>query len=150
MSDAPKKGTSDLTDLVAGFKDLTAGFAVPRDLIPPASTLFPVNPNLASEFHHRLIAWINDFHKALDEEHEVGVRLVNFGQSVTFHLQEISYRNPSLISFIGHTENGEPVELIQHVSQISVLLLKMKRESIQSPKKPIGFRDWEEYERAKS
>ena len=130
-------------DLIAG----SSGFTLPNGLsIPP----IPVNPNLASEFHHRLIEWINDFHKSLDEEHDVGVRLVSFGQSVTFHLEDISYWNPSLISFVGQTENGEPVELIQHVTQISVLLLKMKRQSVQPPKKPIGFASWEEYESTKT
>ncbi|MCI5144489.1 MAG: hypothetical protein D3923_02960 [Candidatus Electrothrix sp. AR3] len=110
----------------------------------------PTNPNLASEFHHRLINWINDFHKSLDEEHEVGARLVNFGQSVTFHIEDISYWNPSLISFIGKNELGEPVELVQHVSQISILLVAMKRESIEQPKRPIGFASWEEFENQKT
>jgi hypothetical protein len=105
--------------------------------------------NSAKQFHRRLIEWINDFHKSLDDEYEAGVRLVNFGQTVTFHIDDISYWNPSLISFIGHTENGEPVELIQHVSQISILLMKMKRTQPQEPKRPIGFASWEEYESQK-
>ena len=83
----------------------------------------PTNPNLASEFYERLINWINEFHRSLDDEFEVGVRLVNFGQTVTFHIEDIGYWNPSLISFKGKTEVGEPVELIQHVSQISILLM---------------------------
>ena len=105
----------------------------------------PVNPNLASEFHKRLINWINDFHKSLDDEHEAGIRLVSFGQTVTFHIDDISYWNPSLISFIGRTENDEPVELIQHVTQISILLMKIKRKTEQ-PKRPIGFASWDEFE----
>lgn len=109
----------------------------------------PTNPNLASEFYDRLINWINDFHKSLDNEFEAGVRLVNFGQTVTFHIEDIGYWNPSLISFKGKTEVGEPVELIQHVTQISILLMKMKRIDPQQPKKPIGFASWEEFEAAK-
>lgn len=109
----------------------------------------PVNPNLASEFYNRLLIWINDFHKTLDDEYEAGVKLVNFGQTVTFHIEELGYWNPSLISFKGHTEDGEPVELIQHVSQISVLLLKMKREYPEEQKRPIGFATWDEFETSK-
>jgi len=116
---------------------------------PPAHLLQPQNPNLASEFHKRLINWINDFHQSLDDEFEVGVRLVNFGQTVTFHIEDIGYWNPSLISFTGKTEAGEPVELIQHVTQISILLMKMKRIDPQQPKKPIGFASWDEFEKAK-
>jgi hypothetical protein len=83
----------------------------------------PKNHNLVDEFHRRLIAWINDFHRSLDENHEVGARLVSLGQSVTFHIGDIGHWNPSLISFRGKSENGEAVELIQHVSQISISLL---------------------------
>ena len=78
------------------------------------------------------------------------MRLVNFGQAVTFHIEDIGYWNPSLISFRGHTEKGEPVELIQHVTQISILLMKMKREQPQQPKRPIGFASWEEFEANKT
>jgi len=110
---------------------------------PPLFTM-PVDQNLASEFHTRLIEWIHDFDSELDHEHEVGVRLVSFGQTVTFHLKDIGHWNPSLISFSGNMENGDPVELIQHVSQISILLIKMKREDPTLPKRPIGFADWKE------
>jgi hypothetical protein len=123
-------------------------FQVPKIDVP--NIPIPINPNLASEFHHRLINWINDFHKTLDDEHEVGAQLVNFGQSVTFHIEDISYWNPSLISFIGKNENGEPVELVQHVTQISILLVAMKRENIGQPKMPIGFASWEEFENQKT
>jgi hypothetical protein len=99
----------------------------------------PINPNLASEFHSRLISMINDFHEKLDNEHEVGVRLVSFGQKITFHIESIGYWNPSLIRFNGFTEDGMPVELIQHVSQISIVLIKMKRKDPDKPKRPIGF-----------
>jgi hypothetical protein len=123
-------------------KDLNVRISQPSFVVPPP----PTNPNLASEFHHRLISWINDFHRGLDDKHEVGARLVNFGQSVTFHIDDIGYWNPSLISFVGKTESGEPVELVQHVSQISILLIAMKRNE-DSPKRPIGFGSWEEYDR---
>ncbi len=75
----------------------------------------------------------------MDKEREVGVRLVSFGQAVVFRLEDLSYWNPSLLSFKGVTENGDPVELIQHVSQISILLMKMKRQNQEVPKRPIVF-----------
>jgi predicted DNA-binding transcriptional regulator YafY len=96
--------------------------------------------NYASKFYEHLVNWINDFDSKLDNEHEVGVRLVNFGQTVVFSLENMRYCDPSLISFIGHTQEGQPVELIQHINQISILLMKLRRQYPAEPKKPIGFR----------
>jgi predicted DNA-binding transcriptional regulator YafY len=96
--------------------------------------------NYASQFYEHLANLIIDFDSKLDNEHEVGVRLVNFGQTVVFSLEDMRYCDPSLISFIGRTQEGQPVELIQHVNQISILLMKLPRQYPAEPKKPIGFR----------
>lgn len=96
--------------------------------------------NCASKFYEHLANWIIDFDSKLDNEYEVGVRLVNFGQTVVFSLEDMRYCDPSLISFIGRTQEGQPVELIQHVNQISILLMKLPRQYPAEPKKPIGFR----------
>ena len=95
--------------------------------------------NHASEFRKRLLGWIGDFSDKLDETHEVGVRLVSFGQAVVFYLIDIGFWNPSLISFSGVMSDGSPVELIQHVSQISVLLMRLPREDPSKPKRLMGF-----------
>lgn len=102
--------------------------------------------NSAESFYNRLIRLFNDFHRSLDNAHEAGGRLVSFGQNFTFHIVDISYWNPSLIIFEGVNEDGSPVELIQHVSQISVLLVALKRRDPEQPKRPIGFMSWDEYD----
>ena len=84
-----------------------------------------------------LVTYINDFQDDLDDEHEVGARLVSFGNEVRFHIQEVGYTAPTLITFTGVMDNGDRVQLVQHVSQLSVLLVAVaKRED-----KPyrIGF-----------
>jgi hypothetical protein len=95
--------------------------------------------NYASEFHARLVKWINDFDQGLDAEHEVGIRLVNFGQTIQFHLKEVGFWNPSLMIFYGTTLEGDPVELVQHVTQISVLLVRLPRLDPSKPKHRMGF-----------
>ena len=102
------------------------------------------NPNHASEFHMRLIKMINDFDEKLNQTEEVGVRLVSFGQSITFSVEDIGYWNPSLIRFYGQLEDGTPVELVQHVTQISFLLMALKRKNPDEPKRKIGFCSEEE------
>ena len=112
-----------------------------RATAPPSIPVLKprVDGNLASEFYRRLVEWIQRFEDGLDAEHEVGVRLVSFGQALTFHLHEIGYWNPSLISFKGTSQEGQPVELIQHVSQISVLLITLNRQDTSRPKRRVGF-----------
>ncbi len=119
---------------------LTPSFELMPDFkIPPNPLVTAAEANYASEFHKRLIKWIADFESGLDEAHEVGVRLVSFGQTVVFHLSNIGFWNPSLMSFSGVTDSGDPVELIQHVTQISLLLMKLPRRDPSVPKRPIGF-----------
>lgn len=99
----------------------------------------PINPNLASEFYDRLMSSIAEFEKNLDDTFEVGAKLVNYGASLVIHLNGLGYHNPSLIKFYGTLENGEEVELIQHVSQINVLLVRVKRTNLNVPKRRIGI-----------
>jgi len=112
---------------------------VPEIRIPPNPLIVAANANQASEFYKRIMEMITDFDATLDEAHDVGVRLVTFGQTVVFHLDDIGYYDPSLISFYGTTDEGGPVQLIQHVSQISLLLMKLPRKNPLEPKRPIGF-----------
>ena len=65
--------------------------------------------------------------------------MVTFGQTVVFHLEDMGYYDPSLICFFGTTDDGSPVQLVQHVSQISMLLMTLPRKDPSKPKRPIGF-----------
>jgi hypothetical protein len=86
---------------------------------------------------HRLIDNIRAFEADLDNEHEVGARLVAFGQSVVFHIDYIKSAKPHIITFMGTDENGSKVHLVQHWTQLSVLLIALKKRAEQ-PKR-IGF-----------
>lgn len=93
----------------------------------------------ASAVHGRLGRLIGEFDGGLDQTHEVGMRLVSFGREIVFHVTGLGYWNPSLIIFHGKLENGEVVQLVQHVSQLSFLLMALKREDPSKPKSPMGF-----------
>jgi hypothetical protein len=128
MPDFPDVGSIRLPD-----------FKMPEIKFAPNPLVVAAEANMASEFHRRLMQWISDFEATLDQAHEVGARLVNFGQSVVFHLRNICFWNPSLIRFDGTMDDGSPVQLIQHVTQISVLLTKLPRKDPSKPKRAIGF-----------
>lgn len=101
--------------------------------------------NLASEFYNRIIKMINDFDAEIAQTDEVGIKLVTFGNAITFNVTHVGYSNPSLIMFSGiRLDNGSYVNLVQHVSQISFLLTAVPRSNPEEPKKQIGFIDFSE------
>jgi len=125
----------------------------------PNSKTIPYNPfdttkpvisrldgHLASGFYEKLIDLIYEFEQGLKDNEEVGGRLVNFGQTITFHIQDIGYYNPSLIIFNGVNDQGDAVKLIQHVTQISILLVTLPRIN---DKERIGFKMKQELDNKK-
>ena len=101
----------------------------------PKLDIAKINP--AKSAYNRLLEYIKDFEKNLDEEHEVGARLVSFGTTHTFHIQNLDYYGPDIITFYGKTDKGDEVQLIQNISQLNVLLIAMKK--LEEKPKRIGF-----------
>jgi hypothetical protein len=102
---------------------------------------------IAEAQHHRdnpvlrvmdaLKKYILEFESQLNEQQEIGVRLISFGGEIVFHAQRIAFMPPNIITFYGVTTEGERVQLIQHVSQLNILLKalpKMKEKATR-----IGF-----------
>ena len=98
------------------------------------------NVQLASDFCEKLSDYMNEFDKSLNQEQEIGIKLVSFGQTIQFTVTNIGYNNPKLICFCGEMPDGSPVQLIQHVNQISFLLTAVPRKNLEeTTKSPIGF-----------
>lgn len=86
----------------------------------------------------RLAQAVAAFEQKLDTNHEVGFRLVSFGEGQVFHAEDIGYWAPDMILFFGRNEQGAPMQLLQHVSQVSVLLVAAKKIGAE-PARRIGF-----------
>jgi len=104
-------------------------------LAVPQAQVGPVNP--AEWMFERLKKYIKEFEGHLDDDHEIGAHLVSFGHELTFHIQDIGYHGPDIITFYGKNDKGEDVQLIQHTSQLSVLLVAVKKQ--QERARRIGF-----------
>lgn len=101
--------------------------------------------NHAKWMHERVVRLIKDFEEKLDNDHEIGARLVTFGTDTTIHIQDVGYWGPDLITFQGLDANNNSVQLVQHISQLSVLLVAVKRTGTE-PRR-IGFKLEEKLER---
>lgn len=80
-------------------KILGAAWRMPEMVVPPNPLVQATEANYASEFYKQLTEFIHKFAAGLDEAHEVAVRLVSFGQTVVFHLEDIGCSDPSLNRF---------------------------------------------------
>jgi hypothetical protein len=70
---------------------------------------------------------IEQFEAALDAEHEVAIRLASFGSSVEIRAEEVRFSPSNIVTFHGYTDSGEKVQLVQHVSQVSLLLKAVRK-----------------------
>ena len=116
------------------FSNLTLpNFSIPE--MPVIDT--PMRHVWADEQFSILKTYIREFERSLDEEHEVGIMLTNFGQTVLMQVTQITYEYPVLMVFKGFV-NGREATLIQHVNQLSFLLTTVEKEP-DRPKRQIGF-----------
>ena len=106
---------------------------------PTPETDAPEAPYLASDMYQRIVALINNFESELPDTMQAGGRLVSAGD-ITFSIQDIGYWDPNMIVFYGELSDGSAVELVQHLSQLNLLLVAVPRQDdIQKPRRVIGF-----------
>lgn len=111
-----------------------------KDIITPLSpsSLIPDSElNPAKWAYERIAKSIIAFEKELDPDEEVGARLVSFGGNEVIHIDDLGYWGPDFVKFYGRTSDDRNVELIQHISQVSVMLVAVKTEDESA--KRIGF-----------
>ena len=99
----------------------------------------PLAGRHAEDVFYRLVAYIREFEANLDHNHELGARMVSFGTSVQFHIVDMGYWNPDIVTFDGLDEAGHRMKLIQNISQLNVLLIAMPKREENSEPRRIGF-----------
>ena len=113
--------------------------SIPRISSIPNPQLEAIRENSAEEYVRRLVVIMNEYNAGLEHTHQVALILVHFGQSITINVTNIGYWNPGLIIYYGTSTDGNPIELVQHISQVSCLLTSVPREDPSKPKQLIGF-----------
>lgn len=89
----------------------------------------------------RIFEEIQAFEADLDEQSEVGIHLVQFGPNTAIHVVEIYYHQPNLLVMHGISGDGQKVRLVQHLSQLNLLMTRVPRLDQSSPRRAIGFHD---------
>lgn len=94
---------------------------------------------LNADYQYEVICeHLKQFQDELDNEHEVGLQLASFGQTILLNVDEIGYSNPCLIHFYGFV-NGQKAHLIQHINQLNFLMMAVPKSDPNKPARRIGF-----------
>lgn len=89
--------------------------------------------------YERLILYIQNFEKTLDNDHEVAMGFAGSDTGV-IRIEGMGYFDPDVITFYGSDPEGTKTQLIQHVTQLSVMLRALPKQTPTVAPNRIGFR----------
>lgn len=113
---------------------------VEQEPLPDVLNKKPVEQKSPAEWaYQRLILYIQNFEKTLNGEEEVAMGFTDTGAGV-LKIEGIGYFDPDVVTFYGTDQTGARVQLVQHVSQLNVLLRSMPKDVDAVEPRRIGFR----------
>ncbi|KIC24611.1 MULTISPECIES: DUF6173 family protein [unclassified Leisingera] len=107
---------------------------VPEKLQKPDAAKSP-----ARWAYERLILYIQNFEQQLDAEHEVAMGFTG-GNTGVLRIEGMGYFDPDIITYYGSEPDGSRTQLVQHVSQLNVMLRAVPKAREEEPANRIGFR----------
>jgi hypothetical protein len=144
-----------MTDVIATAAEAVEADALPRarvvhcdpavesaeqDPLPEAVTKTPVSQKSPAEWaYQRMILYIQNFEKHLDVDHEVAMGFTG-GDAGVLRIEGMGFFEPDLLTFYGTDQSGARTQMIQHVSQLTVLLRALPKVSGAKTANRIGFR----------
>jgi hypothetical protein len=109
--------------------------------VPPAESDVPAEATVpeppAKWAFVRIAREIRDFEQQLSPDEEIGLPLVAAPKTGTMHIVDIGYWGPDMLIYHGKNDHGKPMKLLQHYTQMSVLLTAVPKA--QSTPNRIGF-----------
>jgi hypothetical protein len=89
--------------------------------------------------YERLVVYIQEFESQLDNQHEVAMGFAGSDAGIV-QIEGLGFFDPDIVTFFGTDEDGARVQLIQHVTQLSVVLRAMPKAPEEDAPRRIGFR----------
>lgn len=128
--------------------DCPDGDCAENQPLPAKVALKPAEQKSPAEWaYERLVLYIQKFEETLDADHEVGMGFAGSDAGM-LHIQGMGFFAPDMITFYGADPSGSKTQLVQHVSQLNVMLKaapKMNKEPAR-----IGFQMREKLEEKKA
>lgn len=89
--------------------------------------------------YERLIIYIQNFEKTLDNEHEVAMGFTGSDAGI-MRIEGMGFFDPDVITFYGSDPAGTKTQLVQHYSQLNVILRALPKTVESAEPNRIGFR----------
>jgi hypothetical protein len=106
---------------------------------PPTEKSTAKAKSSAEWAHDRLILYIRNFESQLEASHEIAMGFAG-DEAGVLRIEGIGFFDPDILTFYGRDDSGARTQLIQHVSQLSVTLRAVPRNSnSEEPPRRIGF-----------
>ncbi|MFT5630335.1 MAG: hypothetical protein ACI82I_000206 [Gammaproteobacteria bacterium] len=96
--------------------------------------------------YERIIMYIKKFEETLDNDHEVGLGFAG-GDAGVIKIEGLGYFDPDIVTYFGTNGAGAKTQLIQHVSQLNVMLTASPKHIDQAEPNRIGFQLAQELDR---
>lgn len=109
------------------------------DCLPDALRKPVTGKSPAQWAYERLILYIRNFEKQLDARHEVAMGFTGADAGV-LRIEGMGFFDPDIVTFYGTDTTGARTQLIQHVSQLNVILRALPRPGEGGEASRIGFR----------
>ncbi|SFJ83246.1 DUF6173 family protein [Celeribacter neptunius] len=108
--------------------------------LPEAIARKPVEEKSPAEWaYERLILYIQNFEEQLDGDHEIAMGFAGSDSGV-MRIEGIGFFDPDIVTFYGSDETGAKTQLIQHVTQLNVMLRALPKQVDDEAPARIGFR----------
>ncbi len=110
------------------------------EVLPEAVTRQPVQQKSPAQWaYERLILYLQKFEETLDADHEVAMGFAG-GDVGVMRIEGMGYFDPDIVTFYGSDPSGARTQLVQHVSQLNVMLRALPKEAKAETARRIGFR----------
>lgn len=104
-----------------------------------------IDKTAAERAAEQLVHYIQSFESQLDQSQEVAMGFTG-GEAGVLQIAGVGFCDPDLVTFYGRDEDGLRTQLIQHVSQLNVILRAVPKGEPSAPPRRIGFQMMQEWE----
>ena len=110
----------------------------------------PVNQKSPAQWaYERTVLYLKKFEEGLDDGHEIAMGFAGTDAGV-LKIEGMGYFDPDIVTFYGSDQGGAKMQLVQHVTQLSVVFRAVPKAVETAKPNRIGFKLLEDLEQGTS